>query len=252
MQGAPVRRVSSLRGLLHRGNTAATIYVMVMACGAAGPATAAAIDASATVASDYRSRGVSLSDRQPVAGATVALTAAAGWFAGAEAVSNARPRNLRLARGRDAEVDLTAGWSKTIGLLTPSAGVIAYLYPSHGPAEVEAFGSVAGALGPATVTLGLNYAPDQAGARGGNLYTYARAAFGIPLTPATITASVGREAGAFDLGLTKVDYRIGVEAKVWKLTVGARYVGNDVPKSFASLIRHATADTVVGSVAVAF
>jgi hypothetical protein len=39
---------------------------------------------------------------------------------------------------------------------------------------------------------------------------------------------------------------------VWKLTVGARYVGNDTPKSFAPLIRHATADTVVGSVAVAF
>ncbi len=225
--------------------------MLLVALGVGAKAAAIDVDGSAALLSDYRSRGVSLSDRQPVADASIQASTS-DWFAGAEAVSTARPRDLRIDRGTDAEIDVSAGYSRAIGLLTPSAGVIAYLYPGHGPAEVEAFGALAGSLGPATVTLGANYAPDQAGVAGGNLYTYARASVGIPLTPVTVKASVGREAGAFDLGRTKIDYSAGVDVRVWKLILGVRYVGNDVPRSTSAFVRHATADTVVGSITLAF
>ncbi|QYE34692.1 TorF family putative porin [Polymorphobacter sp. PAMC 29334] len=233
------------------GNTTRAICAILVATGAASRAQAVEFDASAALLTDYRSRGVSLSDRQPVADASVQASLA-GWFAGAEAVSTARPRDLRQDRGTDAEVDLSAGYSRQVGLFTPSAGVIAYIYPRHGPTEAEVFGSVAGSLGPATVTLGANYAPDQAGVSGGNLYTYAKAAVGIPLTPVTIKASVGREKGAFDLGRTKIDYSAGVDYRISIVTIGVKYVGNDVPRNVAPFIRHATADTVVGSVTLAF
>lgn len=251
MHEVAVRTRLSAQPLLRPGNTIRTICATVAFLVASGPARAVEIDASAALLSDYRSRGVSLSDRQPVADASV-QAGLAGWFAGAEAVSTSRPRNLRRDRGTDAEVDLSAGYSRTIGLLTPSAGVITYLYPRHGPAEAEVFGALAGSLGPATVTLGANYAPDQAGVAGGNLYTYAKAAVGIPLTPVTVKASVGREKGAFDLGRTKIDYSAGADYRRGVITVGVKYVGNDVPRNVAPFIRHATADTVVGSVTLAF
>lgn len=251
MHAIAVRSRPCSRLLLRPGNTISTICAVLVAIAATGRAKAVEIDASAALLTDYRSRGVSLSDRQPVADTSV-QAGLAGWFAGAEAVSTSRPRDLRRDRGTDAEVDLSAGYSHAIGLLTPSAGVIAYIYPRQGPAEAEVFGSLAGSLGPATVTLGANYAPDQAGVAGGNLYTYAKAAVGIPLTPVTIKASVGREKGAFDLGRTKIDYSAGADYRRGIITVGMKYVGNDVPKTVSPFIRHATANTVVGSVTLAF
>lgn len=236
--------------MLRGGHTARTIHALI-AFGAATAGKAADIDGTSYLASDYRSRGVSLSNRQPVVGGSLQASAA-GLFAGAEAVSTARPRDLRLDRGTDAEVDLSAGYSRSIGLLTPSAGVIVYLYPKHGPTQVEVFGALAGSLGPATVTVGANYAPAQAGVAGGNLYTYARASVGIPLTPVTAKAQVGREAGAFDLGRTKIDYRVGVDVRISLITLGGEYVGNDVPKNVAPFVRHATANTLLGSVTLAF
>lgn len=249
MHALAVRSISPRQLLLRGGNTVRTIVALLVAL--ATPAAAVEIDGSAALMTDYRSRGVSLSDRQPVADVSVQASAS-GWFAGAEAVSTSRPRDLRRDRGTDAEVDLSAGYSRSLGLLTPTAGAIAYVYLRHGPTQVEVFASLAGSLGPATVTLGANYAPAQAGVAGGNLYTYAKASIGIPLTPVTVKAQVGREAGAFDLGRTKIDYSAGVDARFGIATIGAKYVGNDVPRSVAPFIRHAAADTIVGSVTLAF
>lgn len=250
MHGIAGRRFRELTALLPPRNTARTIVALV-AFG--GPAAAAEVDASATLVSDYRFRGVSLSGADPAAEASLTATTTAGWFAGVEGVATARSRDLRRPTGRTAEIDTSAGWSRSLGLLTPSAGVIGYLYAGAGnPSAVELFGSVAGALGPATVTLGANYAPDQAGAAGSNLYTFVRAAVGVPATPVTVTASVGREAGRFALGRTKLDYGAGVEIRVSKLTLSARYVGNDLPRSVVAFTRHGTGDTIVGGVSFAF
>jgi len=251
MHADTVRCFSPRQPLLRGGNTVRMIAVLLAVAGTGTPVAAVEIDGTASLLTDYRSRGVSLSNRHPVADASVQASTN-GWFAGIEAVSTARPRDLRRDRGIDAEIDLSAGYSRSVGLLTPSAGVIAYVYPRHGPTQVEVFGSLAGSLGPATVTVGANYAPDQAGVAGGNLYTYARAAVGIPLTPVTVKASVGREAGAYGLGRTKVDYSAGADVRVGIATLGVRYVGNDVPRNVAPRLRHATADTLVGSVTLAF
>ncbi len=196
----------------------------------AGPVAAVTLDASADVVSDYRFRGVSLSDRQPVVEGSVEGLAGP-WFAGVEAISASRTRSPYRPSAIDAEVDVSAGWSRSVGLLTPAAGVIAYLRPGGGEAaNGEVFASLAGALGPATLTVGGNYAPGQAAAHGGNLYLFTRAAAGIPGTPLTLRAAVGREAGAFAGGRTKLDYRGGVEARVARvITLGLDYVGNDLP-----------------------
>lgn len=193
------------------------------------PAAAATLTASADLVSDYRFRGVSLSDRAPVGDATAAISAGA-WTAGIEAITGTRTRSLDAALHRNAEIDLSAAYSRSLGLLTPSVGAIGYLHPGGGSSVGEVFASVAGALGPGTLTVGANLAPAQGGARGGNLYLFAGAAAGIPLTPLTLHARIGREAGVLAGGARKIDYAGGVEARVARILVlGLDYVGSDLP-----------------------
>ena len=191
---------------------------------------AVTLDASADVVSDYRFRGVSLSDRQPVVEGSVDAGLGA-WFAGVEVISASRVRSPYRPTRADAEVDVSAGWSHSFGLLTPAAGVIAYLHPGGGEAvNGEVFASLAGALGPATLTAGANYAPPEAAAHGGNLYLFTRAAAGIPGTPLTLHTSVGRERGAFAGDAVKTDWSAGVEVRVLRVVaLGVDYVGNDRP-----------------------
>ncbi len=230
--------------------------ISALVSGLAAPA-AAQVSVSADGLSDYRFRGVSLSDRQPVADASVTGVAGA-WFAGVEAISSSRGRFA--VATRSAEVDLSAGWSRSLGLLTPSVGAIAYLHPGGEAANGEVFASLAGALGPATVTLAANYAPDQGAAPGGNLYLQARAAAGIPTTPLTLRVAVGREAGAF-AGTrlapgpvrTKIDWQAGIEARFLRfVVVGLSYVGNDLPTIAPGRLQRNREDGVVTRIGVRF
>lgn len=216
------------------------------------PVDAVEVDGSARFETDYRFRGLSLSNRQPAVSANLAASLANGLFAGIEGVSTAYPRIDRPATQRGGEIDISAGWSRNLGLLTASAGAIGYFYPGAGGGEFgEGFASLTGGLGPATLTLGANYAPEQ-GTISDSLYLRALAAVAIPATPLTIKASVGRETGAFDAGRTKIDYMAGAEYRFRVLTVGLRYVGNDVPGSAPRPFGRTGGNAVVGSVAVNF
>lgn len=246
---SPTRRVNAV---WPRCNKGVTIALALAAFTGSTSAAAVEIDGSATLASDYRFRGLSLSDGHPVVEASVEASLAAGWFAGAEVVSASSIRSaVRLPR-RDAEVDLSAGWSRSLGLLTPAAGVIGYLHPGGGEAlDGEVFGTLEGALGPATLTVGANYAPDQSVVPGGNFYVFTRARVGIPATPISLKASVGREAGAFARG-SKIDYSIGADIHVGFVTVGIAYVGNDLAADAAPFDRRARRNGVVGTVTARF
>ena len=182
------------------------------------------------VVSDYRFRSESLGNRQPVGEISLEASVPAGWFAGLSAVTSAYSRAPAAAAGRHAEVDLSAGWSKSFGLLTPSAGLIGYVYPGGSrAASVEAFGALAAKLGPAAITGGVNYAPRQANLRRDNLYLSLSPSIGVPGTPLTLRASVGREAGSLQGGSRpKLDYGAGVEARYRRLTFTARWSANDL------------------------
>ena len=208
-------------------NTAvmAAALVLLPVCAAA-----VELDASTAVISDYRFRGESLSNRQPVGEANLQASLPAGWFAGVSGVTSAYSR-VPGTVARHPEVDVSAGWTKSFGLFTPSAGLIGYVYPGgNGGNSYEAFGSLAATLGPATLTGGINYAPRQDNLERDNLYVYLSPAVGVPGTPLTLRASVGREAGALQGGTrAKVDYGVGIEARVaQRLTVSARWSGNNL------------------------
>ena len=174
------------------------------------------------------------------------------WFAGIDASSNAYSRAPQAAPGRHVEFDISGGWSRSFGILTPSVGVIGYVYPgARGADYVEAFGALAGSLGPFGLTGGVNYAPAQGNLPRDSLYLYLTPSVAIPATPITLKASFGREAGALQGGThAKFDYGVAVEAKVWKVTLSARWTANSLGS--AALDRRMARGGVAVGVGAAF
>ncbi len=191
--------------------------------------TSTELDSRASVVGDYRFRGESLSNRRPVGEADIEASFAAGWFAGLAAVTSAYSRAPAAAQGRHSELDVSAGWSKPLGLFTPAAGLIGYIYPGGSRTDsFEAFGSLAARLGPAALTAGINYAPQQGNLGRDNLYLSLSPSLGLPGTPVTLRVSVGREAGSLQGGTrAKIDYGAGIEARCRRLTFNVRWSAND-------------------------
>ena len=108
------------------------------------------------------------------------------------------PRS-RATADTNVEADVYAGYAGEAGPVDYEVGAIAYLYPGgDGTGNVyEGTGSLAYTFGPATARLKANYAPDQENLAGDNFYLSAEARVGIPTTPFTLFAQVGRERGSF-------------------------------------------------------
>jgi uncharacterized protein (TIGR02001 family) len=197
------------------------------------PAAASAADLSGSVGgvSDYRFRGVSRSGGDPAAQASLYVSGGA-WSAGVFA-------STVDYRGGDAEIDLSAAWSHDLGLATLTLGGIGYFYPgASGAATGEAYGWLQRTLGPVELTLGAHYAPDQPNLATDNLYLFAFARAGIPATPFTIKAGIGRESGAnareAGAGGAKTDWQLGADWQLSALRFGVAYVGSDSHPTNAS------------------
>lgn len=186
------------------------------------------LDAELGAFSDYRFRGVSLSGKDPEVTAEVSVAHESGFYAGTWV------SNVDLGSGADdVEVDLYGGWATEIGLVSLDVGAIYYLYPSDGSLDyVELTGSVGASVGPASVSLGVAYAPSQ-GALGNTDNTYVYVASEVALTDmATLHGSFGIEDGAF--GNSKRDWSVGVNLDVGGgFTIGGAYV--DTARAFSPL-----------------
>ena len=188
----------------------------------AGEASAAFdISATATIVSDYRYRGVSLSGRDPAAQASVDVSIG-GFYAGIWASSIARYADSHV------EVDLYAGYAGEAGPISYEIGAIAYLYPSGDGTgnSYEATGALSYNLGPATARLRLFYAPDQENLAGDNFYASADARFALPGTPVTLFAQFGRERGS-SYG-RKHDWSFGAEVARGPFTASLGYFDTDL------------------------
>jgi uncharacterized protein (TIGR02001 family) len=170
--------------------------------------------------SDYRFRGVSLSNKQVAVQPTLTVTHSSGLYAGVWG-SNVTPNS-----GDDVEVDLYAGYGGGTGPITYDVSATYYVYPgASGFNYAEVTGKLGTTVGPAKLGAQISYVPEQ-GANTGNLdntYIGANAALGIPTTPFTLTASVGYEDGAF-APTGKVDWSLGATMNVAGFTLGASYV----------------------------
>lgn len=187
------------------------------------------LSATLTGVSDYRFRGVSLSDRDPAIQGSVDLEHQSGFYVGVWGSSIAE------FAGAHTEVDVYGGWRGSFGGLDVDAGVTGYFYPDGQDATyVELTGSLGYTLGPVEAKVGVAYAPDQANlGNDDSFYAYGQVKAGIPSTPVTLVAQVGHEDGAMG-GPTgeKWDWSLGAQIVKDRFTLGLSYVDTDVDRRF--------------------
>ncbi len=190
-----------------------------------GPIT---ITGGVTVASDYRFRGVSLSDKDFAVQPTLTIKHESGLYAGIWG------SNLAENAGDDIEVDLYAGFAGG-DELTYDIGATYYVYPGVSSFNYFEFtGKLGAALGPATIGSQLSYVPSQDNTgNADNIYIATNAAIAIPDSPVTLTGSIGMEDGAFTGGGDKIDWSVGATAVVSGFTLGISYIDTDRRSVFA-------------------
>lgn len=187
------------------------------------------IDGEVSLNTDYRFRGISLSDKDPQATAEVSVSHESGFYAGVWA------SNVALnGDADDLELDLYAGFAPEVGAVTFDIGAIYYLYPGNSEFDyAELLASATTSFGPAEFTAGIAYAPSQdALGNTDNTYVYVSTDIGIANTPLSVHGTFGIEDGAF--GDNKKDWLIGATYEIaGGLSATVDYV--DTSRAFTSL-----------------
>lgn len=247
-----------MRNIVHGVVGAATAALIAGAAMPAGaqevaaeeqPASAVTISGSATLASDYRFRGVSQTDKEMAIQGGLTVTHNSGFYVGAW---GSNLSGWGTFGGANMELDLIAGFRTGLGdNATLDAGLVWYMYPSGADNTdfAELYAKVSGATGPLTLTGGVAYAPKQyalanvsnaASSRGqkeDNLYLFADGAMAVANTPFTLKAHVGYSDGNPGLGpngssLSPTgsywDWSLGVDTSWRNLTLGVSYVDTDI------------------------
>lgn len=232
----------------------------------AAPPAAITVSGSAAIASDYRFRGVSQSDREMAVQGGITITHESGFYAGTWASNLA---GWGTFGGANMELDLIGGYKATLaGNATLDAGLTWYMYPGGADKTdfAEPYVKLTGTAGPATLTAGAAYAPkqqaigkwydtgaaaaagvyDHPGAKDDNLYLWGDGTLAVAGTPFTGRAHVGHSWGQDGLGpnATAVsptgsywDWSLGADATWRNLTLGASYVDTDVSNRNAAYLR---------------
>jgi uncharacterized protein (TIGR02001 family) len=181
-----------------------------------------AVDLSANIGivSDYRFRGLSLSDRGPALQGGVDLEAEMGLFAGAWASTIADYGGARV------EVDLYAGYKRSLAGFDVTATANAYFYP--GAADVDYMELRLEAerrIGPVTLGAEAAVVPRQRNIGTANLYLGASARVEIPgATGLTAGVRGGREQGFYD---GKWDWELGLSYTRGVLTASVAYIDSN-------------------------
>ena len=215
---------TSIRGLLAATMLAGSLF-------AAAPAMAQEEDSAVTfsgnvaVVTDYRFRGYSLTDGDPALQGGIDAALPAGFYVGTWGSTITGGSAFG-----EMELDVYGGWGGEFGAVAVDVGVLYYIYPTgdfDGEDEdfdgvdtdfFETYASLAGTVGPATVTVGAAYTFEQNAVGNGdedNIYLYTDLSAGVPNTPVSLTAHLGYNDGPFSY--TKAN------GKVWDWGVGASY-----------------------------
>ena len=224
------------------------------------------VSGSATIASDYRFRGVSQSDGEMAVQGGITVSHESGAYAG---LWGSNLAGWGTFGGANMELDLIAGYKvKLSGNATLDAGATWYMYPG-GPDKtdfVESYAKLTGTTGQATLTAGIAYAPKQQalgrwyftgadaaagvyndpGDKHDNTYVWGDAAIALAGTPLTAKAHIGHSWGNPGLGpnATSVaptgrywDWSLGADATWRNLTLGVAWVGTDISDRDAAYLR---------------
>ncbi|MES2699028.1 MAG: TorF family putative porin [Pseudomonadota bacterium] len=224
-----------------RSLTAATLLASTLLAAPAFAQDESDITVSGSVAlvSEYRFRGVDLSDSDPAIQGSIGVSHSSGLYVGTWASS------LDESTGYGhTEIDFYAGWK---GEVTPGvtldAGATYYYYPNAVPGDfdvIEFYTKAGFGVGPASLTLGAAYSPKQDsldfGGPRDNVYVSADLGLGIPETPISLLAHAGYTDGAltYTANSKAWDWSLGASAALGSgVSLGAAYTGVEGTGTFA-------------------
>jgi uncharacterized protein (TIGR02001 family) len=187
------------------------------------------IEVTLDAVSDYRFRGISLSDKDPAFQPSITISHESGFYV------SAWGSNVADNGGDDIELDLVAGFAYDIGNVTLDVNATYYVYPGVSSFNyVELIGRASAPVGKGEVGLTFAYVPSQNNT-GNQDNTYVAIDGSMPLgdTPLSLNGSFGFENGAF--GDNKKDWSLGVSAELGKLTLGVAYVDTAHAQDFGNI-----------------
>jgi uncharacterized protein (TIGR02001 family) len=217
----------------------------------AEPMPALTVTGGVTLASQYRFRGISLSDEEIALQGTINLNHESGFYAG---VWGSNLDGFGELGGSNLELDLYIGYKRQLSPgVTIDAGLLYYAYPGSSGGDFEFFepyANVSVTRGPVTGKVGIAFAPSQdALANSSNRYIFGDLSLAIPNTPVTITGHLGNSHGRTPLTPSGdyLDWSLGATIALRSLTLGVAYVDTNLSGAEAAL-GGATRDIVDGAV----
>ena len=224
------------------------------------------VSGSATIATDYRLRGVSQTDENPAVQAAITVTHKSGIYGGVWASNLA---GWGTFGGANMELDFIAGYkAKLNDSATLDAGVTLYAYPGGASKTTyfEPFAKLSGTTGPLKLLAGVAYAPKQQalgkwyvdgtaaaagiytdpGDKEDNLYVWGDGALALKGTPLTAKAHIGYSKGNDGLGPNAtsaaptgeyLDWSLGVNATWRNLTLNVSYVDTNISRREAAYLQ---------------
>ena len=184
------------------------------------------IEGNVALVSDYRFRGVSLSDETAAIQGGFDLGFDSGFYVGTWASS------IENYGGSETEIDLYGGYGFDAGMFAIDVGGIGYFYPGSDDLEYyEVYGSAGTTLGMVDTSVGLAYAfSDQEGLGDeDNTYLYVTGDMPLGDSPFALSGSLGYtfSGGALDISPDEdgyFDWSLGVSTTILGLDAGLSYV----------------------------
>jgi uncharacterized protein (TIGR02001 family) len=175
----------------------------------------------AAIVSDYRWRGVSLTDNDPALQCGLSVIHAAGPYAGVWG-STSDPD------AEDTEINLYVGHAFELGGGEMDLSVLRYIYPNLDDADyTEVAAAFEHPIGEWTTRARMDYAPSQANLSDNSFYMAFEVERPIGDTGLTLFGGVGRETGVFTLDGEKWDYGAGLRYQIRAVSFDLGVVGTD-------------------------
>ena len=193
------------------------------------------VSGAATLISDYRFRGISLTGKDPAVQATINVGHSSGAYVGTW--------GSLLDMGErygPIEVDFYAGWAGAVASRTTLDVILAYYsYPGgEGSGKIEYLETTTKLthdFGPLSATLSAGYSWNQAAIGGDHLYLSGDTAAPIPGTPLTLRAHGGRSRGVISPKPGGYyDWSLGGDAVLGPITLGLSYIDTNLRRNPAA------------------
>lgn len=189
------------------------------------------ISANVGYFSDYRFRGVSLSDEDFALQGGIDIGHSSGFYVGSWGSS------IESFNGSELELDIYGGYATELSGTSVDLGVLAYTFPGGDNADYyEIYTSTGRTFGSVDLTVGFRYIPSQSNTGDqDNIYVHGEASYAVADLPVSIDGHLAYEDGAF--GDRKTDWSLGVTYEFKSLAFNATYIDtNEVGAGFDSTI----------------